>query len=147
MIRRPPRSTLSSSSAASDVYKRQVERFRAGAADDDDIALIELEPDLAFDVFLALVHQRLQHLALRREPEAVIDELRIARHQRVFEVHRLAVEREGLHGAVRGIKNGAARRLVDAAGLHADIAILHQIDAADAVVVAKLVEPGEQGSG
>src|SRR5664279_1881228 len=27
MIRRPPRSTLSSSSAASDVYKRQVQRF------------------------------------------------------------------------------------------------------------------------
>src|SRR5664280_3909606 len=27
MIRRPPRSTLSSSSAASDVYKRQVNRF------------------------------------------------------------------------------------------------------------------------
>eukprot|EP00658_Telonema_sp_P-2_P000646 TRINITY_DN10236_c0_g1_i4.p1 TRINITY_DN10236_c0_g1~~TRINITY_DN10236_c0_g1_i4.p1 ORF type:complete len:174 (-),score=45.73 TRINITY_DN10236_c0_g1_i4:245-766(-) len=27
MIRRPPRSTLSSSSAASDVYKRQVERY------------------------------------------------------------------------------------------------------------------------
>ena len=28
MIRRPPRSTLSSSSAASDVYKRQVNRFK-----------------------------------------------------------------------------------------------------------------------
>eukprot|EP00658_Telonema_sp_P-2_P075789 TRINITY_DN65545_c0_g1_i1.p1 TRINITY_DN65545_c0_g1~~TRINITY_DN65545_c0_g1_i1.p1 ORF type:complete len:121 (+),score=25.06 TRINITY_DN65545_c0_g1_i1:67-429(+) len=29
MIRRPPRSTLSSSSAASDVYKRQHDKFRA----------------------------------------------------------------------------------------------------------------------
>src|SRR5664279_3335724 len=29
MIRRPPRSTLSSSSAASDVYKRQVRAFQA----------------------------------------------------------------------------------------------------------------------
>src|SRR5665648_229242 len=32
MIRRPPRSTLSSSSAASDVYKRQVEIVRFGKA-------------------------------------------------------------------------------------------------------------------
>ena len=31
MIRRPPRSTLSSSSAASDVYKRQLEAMRNGA--------------------------------------------------------------------------------------------------------------------
>src|SRR5674536_214 len=30
MIRRPPRSTLSSSSAASDVYKRQVQDFNTG---------------------------------------------------------------------------------------------------------------------
>src|SRR5664279_1320535 len=33
MIRRPPRSTLSSSSAASDVYKRQVYRLIAGQRD------------------------------------------------------------------------------------------------------------------
>src|SRR5664280_3667418 len=31
MIRRPPRSTLSSSSAASDVYKRQLQRARSSA--------------------------------------------------------------------------------------------------------------------
>ena len=31
MIRRPPRSTLDRSSAASDVYKRQVQIYRAGA--------------------------------------------------------------------------------------------------------------------
>eukprot|EP00826_Nyctotherus_ovalis_P050426 TRINITY_DN6175_c0_g1_i5.p1 TRINITY_DN6175_c0_g1~~TRINITY_DN6175_c0_g1_i5.p1 ORF type:complete len:123 (+),score=36.92 TRINITY_DN6175_c0_g1_i5:27-371(+) len=38
MIRRPPRSTLSSSSAASDVYKRQiVERANNGDEDNEDI--------------------------------------------------------------------------------------------------------------
>eukprot|EP00658_Telonema_sp_P-2_P055620 TRINITY_DN4420_c0_g1_i2.p1 TRINITY_DN4420_c0_g1~~TRINITY_DN4420_c0_g1_i2.p1 ORF type:complete len:199 (-),score=22.57 TRINITY_DN4420_c0_g1_i2:345-941(-) len=36
MIRRPPRSTLSSSSAASDVYKRQVQLLHGG---DDDVSL------------------------------------------------------------------------------------------------------------
>src|SRR5665648_1139605 len=39
MIRRPPRSTLSSSSAASDVYKRQVKRPAAGILGDQ---LVEL---------------------------------------------------------------------------------------------------------
>ena len=97
-----------------------IERFRARPADDDDIALVELERDLALDMLLALVDQRLQHLALRREPEAVIDELGIARHQRVLQMHRLAVERERLDRPVRHIEDGAARRLVDAARLHAD---------------------------
>ena len=38
MIRRPPRSTLDRSSAASDVYKRQ----ERAAVDDDDVAAAEL---------------------------------------------------------------------------------------------------------
>ncbi|CZS11807.1 reactivating factor for ethanolamine ammonia lyase [Clostridioides difficile] len=33
MIRRPPRSTLSSSSAASDVYKRQIQEYAKGFVD------------------------------------------------------------------------------------------------------------------
>ena len=36
MIRRPPRSTLDRSSAASDVYKRQLERFDDGGNDFHD---------------------------------------------------------------------------------------------------------------
>src|SRR5665648_1105851 len=43
MIRRPPRSTLSSSSAASDVYKRQAEQARA--QDDRLRDAIEQGPD------------------------------------------------------------------------------------------------------
>src|SRR5664279_2237847 len=38
MIRRPPRSTLSSSSAASDVYKRQAQYIRAGKGALADVA-------------------------------------------------------------------------------------------------------------
>ena len=48
---------------------------------------------------------------------------------------------------VRGQQDGAARRLVHAARLHADEAVLHQVDAADAVVAAELVELGEQRGG
>ena len=59
-------------------------------------------------------------------------------------MHRLAVERERLDRAVRDMQDGAAGRLVDAARLHADEAVLDQIDAADAVVAAELVEPRQQ---
>src|SRR5450756_58836 len=37
MIRRPPRSTQSRSSAASDVYKRQIQQRRAAGVGDDDV--------------------------------------------------------------------------------------------------------------
>ncbi len=45
---------------------------------------------------------------------------------------------------MRRQQDGAARRLVDAARLHADEAVLDQVDAADAVVAAELVQLGEQ---
>eukprot|EP00658_Telonema_sp_P-2_P081762 TRINITY_DN8473_c0_g2_i1.p1 TRINITY_DN8473_c0_g2~~TRINITY_DN8473_c0_g2_i1.p1 ORF type:complete len:317 (-),score=116.06 TRINITY_DN8473_c0_g2_i1:114-1064(-) len=45
MIRRPPRSTLSSSSAASDVYKRQVEKIIASIDEDDYEVLMAIEND------------------------------------------------------------------------------------------------------
>src|ERR1043165_5947718 len=80
-----------------------VERFRRRAPDNDDIALVKLEPDLALDMLLAFVDQRLQRPALGREPEAVIDKRGIARHQLVLEMHRLAIERERFDGAMRGI--------------------------------------------
>ena len=82
---------------------------------------------------LALVDQRLQHLALGREPEAVVDQLGVARHELVLEVGSTAVERDALDRAVRGEQDGAARGLVDAAALHADEAVLDQVEPADAV--------------
>jgi hypothetical protein len=87
--------------------------------------------------FWLLSISRLQHLALRREPEAVIDQLRVARHQLVFQVHRAAVERDRFHRPVGGEQDRAARGLVDAARFHADEAVLDEIDAADAVVAAE----------
>ena len=46
-----------------------------------------------------------------------------------------------------GEQDRAAGRFVHAARLHADIAVLDQIEPADAVVVAELVERGEQRRG
>src|ERR1700680_856082 len=56
----------------------RIKGLRASAAGDDDVALVKLEPDGAFDMLLALVDQALQHAALGREPEAVIDQLGVA---------------------------------------------------------------------
>src|SRR5690606_1529432 len=42
-------------------------------------------------------------------------------------------------------QDGAAGRLVDAARLHADEAVLDQVEAADAVVAAEIVQRLEQG--
>src|SRR5678815_5143606 len=49
MIRRPPRSTLDRSSAASDVYKRQVlaRMRRAGTVSPGDVSAAALEPPLS----------------------------------------------------------------------------------------------------
>src|SRR3546814_12340749 len=47
----------------------RVERVGRLAAFDDDVALVELQPQRAVYPLLALVDQRLQHLALGRPPE------------------------------------------------------------------------------
>src|SRR5690554_235926 len=100
-----------------------VEALRALATDNGDGALIELQAHRAFHMLLTLVDRRLQHLPLRREPEAVVDQLGIARHQLVFEVHGAPIKGELLDAAMGCQQDGAARRLVDAAALHADKAV------------------------
>src|SRR5690606_5963764 len=104
---------------------------------DRHIALIELHAHTTGHEFLALVDQRLQKLALGGEPEAVINEFRIARHERIFEVRGLPVERDRFYASVGGEQDGAAGRLIDAARLHADETVLDKIEAADAVLAAE----------
>src|SRR5262245_64147004 len=63
-----------------------VERSRRTAPGHGEGALVELEPDRAGHVFLDLVDESLQRLALRRKPEAVVDHLRVSRYQGVAKV-------------------------------------------------------------
>src|ERR1051326_4872521 len=100
--------------------REAVEAVRRLSPDDARQPLIEFQPHPSFDRLLALVDQRLQHLALGRNPEAVVDQLGIARHQFVLEMHRTTVEAEALHAAMRRQQDRAARGLVDAARFHAD---------------------------
>ena len=55
-------------------------------------------------------------------------------------MHDFAIHRERFHLAMREVKDGAARRLVNAAPLHSDKTVLHHVDAADAVLAANLVQ-------
>src|SRR5437879_5699659 len=108
------------------------------------MAFVKFQPYGALDVLLALVDERLQHLALGGEPEAVIDELGIARHQLVLEMRGAAIERDALDAAMGAVQDGATRRLVDAARLHADETVLDEVEPADAMLAAERVERGEQ---
>ena len=62
-------------------------------------------------------------------------------------MHRLAVHRDRFECAVSGLQDRDAGRLVNAARLHADKAVLDQIDAADAVFAAEVVELRQQAAG
>src|SRR5829696_5749155 len=62
-------------------HLHRIEAVRALAADAGHVALVQLHPHPAGDGSLTLVDQRLQHAAFRAEPEAVVDQLGIARHQ------------------------------------------------------------------
>ncbi|OIQ66955.1 hypothetical protein GALL_514710 [mine drainage metagenome] len=60
-------------------------------------------------------------------------------------MHGAAVERDAFDAAVGGEQDRAAGGLIDAARLHADEAVLDPVEAADAIVVAELVQLGQQG--
>src|SRR6516165_7539568 len=77
-----------------------VERIGAVAADHGGLALVELEAYPSGGELLAAIDRGLQHLALGREPEAVVDQLGIARHQLVLKMRRAAVERDLLDAAM-----------------------------------------------
>ena len=85
-----------------------------------------------------------KRIHLGREPEAVVDQLGEARRHAVALVHHLAVQRDRLHGAMGDVQHRTPGRLVDAARLQADEAVLDHVDAPDTVLAGDLVEAVEQ---
>src|SRR5208282_18847 len=112
------------------------------AADHDHVALVELQSHAAVHRPLRRIDHRLQHDSLRRPPVAVVDQARVARHELVLQVRDLAIKADRLDGAMRLEHDRAAGRLVAAARFHADITVLDQVEAADAVTAADAVELG-----
>src|SRR2546426_4561718 len=63
----------------------------------------------------------------------------------LFRSH-LAIERERLDGAMRDVQDRPAGRFIHAARLHADVAVLHEVHAADPMRTAEAIEVREQRS-
>ena len=117
-----------------------VERVRRRAADDRRVAFVELQRDRAADLLRERVDERVERFLERREPLAVVDELRVARGDALLLVRAVAVERDRFERLERGDEQRAARRLVHAARLDADQPVLDDVGAADAVASADLVQ-------
>src|SRR4029453_4891527 len=107
------------------------------------MALVEPELDRSGHELLRRIDGGLQHLALGREPEAVVDELGVFRHELVLEMSRAAVEGDGFDPAVRRDQDGAARGLVHSARLHADEAILDEIEPSETGGTAERIKGSE----
>ena len=122
-----------------------VEGIGGLAAGDLAAAPVEFQPYGAGDGPLGLAHHGEQHLHLRREPVAVVDQLGEAGHEGVFQVDHAPVQGDRLHGAMGDVQDRAAGSLVDAAGLHAHVARLHHVDPPHAVPAPGLVEAPQQG--
>ena len=57
-------------------------------------------------------------------------------------MHDFPVEGDGLHRSMSRMQDGSARRLVNPAGFHAHVAILHDVRPPDAVFAAEAVHFG-----
>ncbi len=110
------------------------------AAVDEDVSLVELEVHFAGDVLLCLADEGHQGVHLGRVPEAVVDHLGHFRREAVAQVHQVTIERELLHEAMGIVEDRHAGRLVHAAALHADEAVLDHVDPPDAVAAADGVQ-------
>ncbi|KAI3485125.1 hypothetical protein L1887_51562 [Cichorium endivia] len=125
-----------------------VQELLGAAALDDDVALVELELDLTVDSLLRLRDAGSDKLALGREEEAVIELLgELGGDDLVADSAHLTVERETLEVEMGGTQDGGTGRLVAAARLDADEAVLDNVDAADAVLASELVEGEEDVDG
>lgn len=78
------------------------------AGDGAGRAFVKLDADGAGDVFLRMVDQGLQRLTLGREPEAIIDQFSIARHDAVFQMTRTCIQRDLFDATVGFQQDGAA---------------------------------------
>src|SRR5436309_1261685 len=121
--------------------RRRIQRVRRAASDDTERAAVESNADLAAHETLRAADVHSEVLMVRREPEAVVDHLRVFPRDARLEAQRVLREHHLFEGLVRRVQDHRRRRLVDLARLDTDEAVLDLVDAADAVLAADLVEP------
>ena len=98
-------------------------------------------------MLLAFVDQGLQHLAFGREPETVVNQFGIFRHDAVFQMASTRVQRDLFDAAVCFQQDRAAGGFVNPARFHTDKAVFHQIQPPDAMRAADFVQAGQDRGG
>lgn len=117
----------------------------AAPAEHIRIAFVQAQPHLAVDPLLREQQRVLDELTLGREVHAVVELVApVVADELVAEGAHLGVHDEALEVEMGEAENGHGGGVVAAAGLEADEAVLDDVDAADAVGEAKLVEEGEE---
>src|SRR5699024_11983307 len=107
----------------------------------------DLELDVAGDGLVQAVGKGVQGLPQGGEPLAVVDDVGVLLGQLGLEVGALLVQGDGLQDVDGLVEDGAAGGLVDAAALHAHQAVLDDVQQADAVLAANLVQAFQQVHG
>ena len=117
-----------------------VETLRTFPPGDNDVALVEFQPNQTGDVALRFGDKRLERFTLRRKPKAVVNQFAVFWNQTVAQVHHFAVHGQRFHLAMREMQDRAARRFVNAAAFHSNESILDDVDPADPVFAAEFVQ-------
>ena len=108
------------------------------------VAAIEPHTGGARDDAGGRVHERRHGGPERREPEAVVDELRVAAGELGLRVGEIALADELLDPGVGGHQHGGGRRLVHLAALDPDEPVLDHVYAADAMRTRERPGPRDQ---
>ena len=111
-------------------------------------ALVNATADLPIHALLARHNATFQKLALGRKVEPVVEDARVVEgDELVAQGSHLAVQHQALKVKVGGAQARQAGRLVAAARLEADEAVLDNVDAADAVAASEGVGGEEEVDG
>ena len=117
-----------------------VKAVRRGCAGLDDIALVKLELYFSGHVLLGGLYECLDGLTQRGEPFSFVNDLCELAAELFLCLHGLTVKDQLLKLVMCSHQDRSARCLIDAAGLHAYDTVLDDIDDADAVLAAELVQ-------
>src|SRR5947207_527250 len=87
-----------------------------------------------------LESQKMERPASRSESKAVVNELAVFRNETVAQMHHFAIHRQRFHLPMREMQNRAAGSLINTAPFHSNETILDNVNAADAMFTAELVQ-------
>jgi len=117
-----------------------VQRERAAPADDDGVAMVETNADVAADDALAAGGVAAQVAVQGAEPQPVVGELGQLIGHHPVETESVLGEGQPFEGAMGAVDDRGGRSLVDLATLDADQAVLDVVDATDAVRSCQIVQ-------